>query len=904
MQPLLQTGGQVRLQATLVHKNCGEYMLSSRKTSLEYYDKQRKHDVAKALLRSKRNKQVCNIVTMLNRYIEPLCIGLCGTTVIDNSGDAASKLLANATFRSLERSNVFNNALRSLGFSIIQLLKFFVEGANSILNNVYQMFTFSTSDDVNSYISNLTGFLWIPCIISILALGFRMIFHTEAGQPHDYNKFIQNALIVIILITGLPALLSTTASMTKTFVNADFNGRGSQQSNEIIAHCLTDFEYIYNWDNQAFDYGSTRVDNAYIQSGDYSYVNSIDINETMTYYNSANPDYKNNKDCTKWDSYDPVCALSTIVTLKDDGTYQCEHIDELQWWDFFGSGYYYRYKLDFITCMITLGAVGVAIIFSAIKVCRILWELAIYRVLAMFFSLADMHNGEKIKEILKAFAGAFIVIIVNTVLLKFYMIFSAWLTAKNIDGLSKSVMLVAVAIAVIDGPNLCQKLIGVDAGIRSGFATIGAMAMAGHTVAKTAKAGTKIGKEVGEFGKDVINKSAAIGGFVAGVGSKTASKMSSPSKPKDQKNYEKAKAQSDEQQLNAGKQADSEKQSRNNIINNKVAEQAQKKMADAKSNGTSYTSDSIGAYEDAVDSMIPTAANVSPDAITDMAEDAYIDTHSEQLMAEAVNIQDKVSADGKEISNRDALTQAFANKHKDPSSVTTDGTYMSADQRTRNKIDGLMNTQRQKGNTVQGTRMKHYGNIAQNAQTYNNQSAFKNSPEISKYKAAAAHANGRNYKPGDNENQLDTYQANMSMGIANKNEIKGYAQEYIAEQKELYTSTGGKEGSNTITENQAIAHVIANENDYGMAYGFTQSSAADVSEAILESDIYEKQQPDSTQQMHDISEQRYGRNRSINGNYGLNQNLGYERQSHNKPSIINSAKAGFEFGKNGRKKKK
>ncbi len=72
--------------------------------------------------------------------------------------------------------------------------------------------------------------------------------------------------------------------------------------------------------------------------------------------------------------------------------------------ELFSDSYFYRYDIDYVTCLITLGAMAIAIIFSAIKVARILWELAIYRVLAMFFSLADLHNGEKLKEIIKAFA--------------------------------------------------------------------------------------------------------------------------------------------------------------------------------------------------------------------------------------------------------------------------------------------------------------------------------------------------------------------------------------------------------------------------------------------------------------------------------------------------------------------
>ena len=120
------------------------------------------------------------------------------------------------------------------------------------------------------------------------------------------------------------------------------------------------------------------------------------------YDNAANPDAP---DCSKWDNRENVCWLATIVTMNSDGTYKCEHMDNPQWWEFFSDAYYYRYDIDYITCLITLGAMAVAIIFSAIKICRILWELAIYRVLAMFFSLADLHNGEKMKEIIKAFAA-------------------------------------------------------------------------------------------------------------------------------------------------------------------------------------------------------------------------------------------------------------------------------------------------------------------------------------------------------------------------------------------------------------------------------------------------------------------------------------------------------------------
>ena len=180
------------------------------------------------------------IYAFLYRIIDPLCAGLAGTWVINDSNEKATEIITNETFASLNRSNIFGNAIRFIGFSIVQLFKLFLDAANGVLDNVYNMFSFYNSTNVNSYINNLLGFLWIPCVVSILILGFQLIFNSK-NRP-DANKILQNSLIIVILVTGLPALLSTISNITKTFVTADFNSRGSNMSNQVLASCLTDYE--------------------------------------------------------------------------------------------------------------------------------------------------------------------------------------------------------------------------------------------------------------------------------------------------------------------------------------------------------------------------------------------------------------------------------------------------------------------------------------------------------------------------------------------------------------------------------------------------------------------------------------------------------------------------------------
>ena len=834
--------------------------------SLLFQARVRKHDSDKKARKQQRTIRMQKIYAFLFRIIDPLCAGLAGTWVINDSNEKATAILTDETFSSLSRSNIFGNALRFIGFAIVQLFKLFLDLANNVLDNVYNMFSFYNSTNVNSYINNLLGFLWIPCVISIIILGFQLIFNSQ-NRP-DANKILQNGLIIVILVTG-------------------FNSRGSDMSNQVLASCLTDYEYLYDWDEQKFIVRDVGIRNSYTASNDYSRVNTIDINETMRYDNAANPDAP---DCSKWDNRENVCWLATIVTMNSDGTYKCEHMDNPQWWEFFSDAYYYRYDIDYITCLITLGAMAVAIIFSAIKICRILWELAIYRVLAMFFSLADLHNGEKMKEIIKAFAGAFIVIAVNAVLLKFYMIFSAWLTTQNIDGFSKSVMLVSVAIAVIDGPNLCQKLIGVDAGIRSAASTVGAMYVAGKAASGAAKAGSKVGKELGEFGKDVANKGAAVGGFAAGAGSRAAGALKQRSQtPKDERKAQKQQARADKKQEKAGQKAENKKSADNEMINRQVAANAPARMAA----DSGYTSDSIESYKEAAGTI--QAYNGMNDAqLTDMAEDAYLSTHGEQLMNEAAELQDEAAANGTEMSEKDALTSAYAEKHKDSTKVSSDGTYHNAGQQHKNKIDSLQQSQAQNGNSVTSARLDNYGKIARHAQAFRSSEQFKGVPEVQAHTAAAAKSHRRTYDPAaGSAEKIDAYQGNMSTALAHKDEIMSHAQDYMDEQKQA--------GHKNVSMEQAVAHVVANEEDYDMSYGFDRQYSSDIADTLVAADSMQPKKSSVTD-----SDERSSSRRNIRGNSSLNESLSREKQSHDRPrfSPIQSAKRGFNAGRNLGKRKK
>ena len=117
-----------------------------------------------------------------------------------------------------------------------------------------------------------------------------------------------------------------------------------------------------------------------------------------------------------------------------------------------------------------------------------------------------------------------------------------------------------------------------------------------------------------------------------------------------------------------------------------------------------------------------------------------------------------------------------------------------------------------------------------------------------------------------------------------------HAQDYIDEQKQA--------GHKNVSMEQAVAHVVANEDDYDMSYGFDRQYSSDIADTLVAAD--------AIQASHDVSDDRSSSRKNIRGNSSLNESLSREKQSHDRPrfSPIQSAKRGFDAGRNlGRKKK-
>lgn len=150
--------------------------------------------------------------------------------------------------------------------------------------------------------------------------------------------------------------------------------------------------------------------------------------------------------------------------------------------------YYYRYHPNWLTILVTLGVMGFTLFSIAYKLARLSFELAFNYVLAILVAPADLHSGQKTKKVIQSILNTFLVIILIFVSIKLYTIGTAYL-ADTLDGLAYLIALIAFSAALIDGPNMVERLFGIDAGLKRGWG----VALGAYAVGKgTAKVGTHI----------------------------------------------------------------------------------------------------------------------------------------------------------------------------------------------------------------------------------------------------------------------------------------------------------------------------------------------------------------------------------------------------------------------------
>ncbi|MFL0574461.1 pLS20_p028 family conjugation system transmembrane protein [Priestia megaterium] len=406
----------------------------------------------------------------------------------------------------LDVGNILSYLLRKLGWACIQLLSFLVDGLEGITDSILGVKAFFNSPEIQDFITKIQPFLYVLLAFSFLYIGYMLIIQKKVNREQIMiNIFISMAVLLLLNTSMLKADKFTDQAIEAV----DLNEKGTV-SEKIIKSNITD---VAQFDLTKWKSPKLKESNKVPQKN----IMMIDITEKI------DDNFKISKD--KELSKEGKKIVTNKADITPDGK---EGLVELNngWFDFFPE-LYYRWSWNFWTIAISLFVIGMTLLFTSIKLAKLCYELGFNAILAQLVAPADVADGQKLKAVLKNILNTFLVTIMIFISMKVYLMGTVFISDK-LEGIPYLIALIAFSIAVVDGPVMCERLFGIDAGLKSGWGALaGGFAMAKGLessigmMGRTLKGGANLAKGVGNVGKGLgsgaLQTAAGVGGLGKGL---------------------------------------------------------------------------------------------------------------------------------------------------------------------------------------------------------------------------------------------------------------------------------------------------------------------------------------------------------------------------------------------------
>lgn len=377
-----------------------------------------------------------------------------------------------------ESNSIGASVLRYIGWGITVALVAVAKAAAKLYDNCFGFVDFTKFNEVNSFINQ-----WKAVFIALVCLSLLFIGILFCIGWDKKPKFAINLLIAVTVVTSSTYVIDKMNSFISTEVrNEVLGGDGGDSVVFNVAganiHDLIYLDQIVGLQNLNKKKNGKKVYSKFTEDQ----FDSISINEIVE------PD----------DVSEDAKEIMATGTLAKYGLNNALEFDKKELYDGVAwtsllNEYYYRYSIDWGVMWMELISLIIVYLFMSYKVIRALYEVVIHRLLAYLYA-ANLNNNQKILKILDSLKDSYILLLMTTVLLKVYLLACRYITNWDISGLTKGFVLLFLAFAVIDGPNLIQKLTGVDVGASDGMGKMLSMFYGGRMVAGAVGGVTKIAK--------------------------------------------------------------------------------------------------------------------------------------------------------------------------------------------------------------------------------------------------------------------------------------------------------------------------------------------------------------------------------------------------------------------------
>ena len=352
-------------------------------------------------------------------------------------------------------STIPGGIFRYIGWSVMKGLVWVAEQCAKLFDESFKFIDFTRYEPVEKFLTSWKPVVFALISLSILFLGLIMIFWQEK-KP----KLMMNICLAVLIMTSSGYLIDqlngfVTDDIRSAILNDGDTSTGSSGLvYDMVGNSIYDLIYI----DDKLDGGlmkMTKNNRKLYDDFTKEDLELMSINEVLK------------PDDVKAESKDLV---SNRIYYKKGNLELKEIYNGVAWTDLLNE-YYYRYDVEWITVIVGLVSLIIVYVCLAYKVVRILYEVVVQRLLAALYS-ANLSSGQKTLKILDSIKDSYITLILVMVCLKIYLLAFKMVGETQFAAFSKVMLLFFLALAVADGPNIIQKLTGVDAGLSSGMGKI------------------------------------------------------------------------------------------------------------------------------------------------------------------------------------------------------------------------------------------------------------------------------------------------------------------------------------------------------------------------------------------------------------------------------------------------
>lgn len=343
----------------------------------------------------------------------------------------------------LHVGNLVLDVCRNIAWAFVLGIAWFLDALENVANEMLLVKEFFQDESVVEFVNSFRPLFYILLAFSLLYSGYLLIFQRKLQAETLAINFVIAMTIITLLSTAMDKANDFSDEAVKA-VNSGalFGSEEGSVSDNIIAENITD---LYQFDKR--DWIDTEQEENPVP---LNMVSKLQVTEK---FDSGELDIKNKEITEKALSWDG--EKETLRDFDQGG---------LDW----NNEYYYRYSLDWLTMILTMLVMAFTLFSIAYKLSRLAFELVFNHILVMIIAPADLHDGQKTKKIIQSILNTFLVIVLIFMSMKLYIFGTAYL-ADNFEGLVYILALIGFSAALLDGPNIVERLFGIDAGLKGGW---------------------------------------------------------------------------------------------------------------------------------------------------------------------------------------------------------------------------------------------------------------------------------------------------------------------------------------------------------------------------------------------------------------------------------------------------